>query len=341
MVASLYADGEYLTRLSHRVLAVDGSKLRLPDTTENRATFGVSKYANQLEGVSGAYPMAIASTLYDVLNNVCLDAILEPVTVSELDLAQQHCRKLQPNDLVIFDRGYGSYGAITSVLSAQADYIIRCSKASFKVANEMFSGNGPDSIITTIVPSQDAKYRQQHTNDDSTSQTVRFVRVLLDTGEYEVLVTSLLDEKKYPTGLFKELYWLRWGVETFYGILKTVLSLENFTGTSPESIRQDFFASVFLSNLEPILTTDSDEKLTTKATKNTQKVNKAVSFNIIKHRAFDLLSGDDDIDVVLSELTALFLMSPTQIREHKNPPRQKSAPRKVLDFFRRKKKVVF
>jgi hypothetical protein len=36
--------------------------------------------------------------------------------------------------------------------------------------------------------------------------TVRFVRVRLSTGEIEVLVTSLLDEKKYLALMFKELY---------------------------------------------------------------------------------------------------------------------------------------
>jgi hypothetical protein len=41
---------------------------------------------------------------------------------------------------------------------------------------------------------------------------VRFVRVRLSTGEFEVLVTSLLDEAKYPAAGFLELYGLRWGV---------------------------------------------------------------------------------------------------------------------------------
>ena len=45
--------------------------------------------------------------------------------------------------------------------------------------------------------------------------TVRFVRVLLETGEYEVLVTSLLDGTKYPTEEFKTLYWYRWLVKLF------------------------------------------------------------------------------------------------------------------------------
>jgi hypothetical protein len=36
--------------------------------------------------------------------------------------------------------------------------------------------------------------------------TVRFVRVRYRCGEIEVLVTSLLDEKKYLALVFKELY---------------------------------------------------------------------------------------------------------------------------------------
>jgi len=47
-----------------------------------------------------------------------------------------------------------------------------------------------------------------------------FVRVRLSTGEIEVLVTSLLDEKRYTAQMFKELYNLRWGVEGFYGVIK-------------------------------------------------------------------------------------------------------------------------
>ena len=45
--------------------------------------------------------------------------------------------------------------------------------------------------------------------------TVRFVRLRLSTGEWEVRVTSLCDEAAYPTAGFLELYHWRWGVETF------------------------------------------------------------------------------------------------------------------------------
>jgi hypothetical protein len=82
---------------------------------------------------------------------------------------------------------------------------------------------------------------------------VRFVTVRLSTGELEVLATDLLDEALYPTAEFGELYHQRWGIETYYGLVKSRLDLENFTGLSAEAIRQDLYATIFLSNLESIL----------------------------------------------------------------------------------------
>ncbi|MGB3915941.1 MAG: transposase [Thiothrix litoralis] len=110
---------------------------------------------------------------------------------------------------------------------------------------------------------------------------VRFVRVRLDTGEWKVLVTSLLDEQLYPTATFKALYHLRWGIETFYGILKTRLELENFSGISVESVKQDFYATLYLTGLESILTADEQDSLNQRLTQHPQTVNRGVAFNIL------------------------------------------------------------
>jgi hypothetical protein len=41
--------------------------------------------------------------------------------------------------------------------------------------------------------------------------------------------------------MLKELYHLRWGIETFLGVLKERLKIENFTGKTVIAIKQDFF----------------------------------------------------------------------------------------------------
>lgn len=45
----------------------------------------------------------------------------------------------------------------------------------------------------------------------NTEVKVRLVRVELDDGEIEVLMTSLVDRVKYPASIFKWLYGKRWG----------------------------------------------------------------------------------------------------------------------------------
>lgn len=43
--------------------------------------------------------------------------------------------------------------------------------------------------------------------------TLRLIRVRLPNGKWEVLATSLLDQKRYPACAFAALYGQRWGVE--------------------------------------------------------------------------------------------------------------------------------
>lgn len=71
---SFYQQTKLNTWRGFRVCAVDGSKLRLPDEEAIRETFGVQKGKNTVTGC----PMALASVYYDVLNQVVIDASLNP-----------------------------------------------------------------------------------------------------------------------------------------------------------------------------------------------------------------------------------------------------------------------
>ena len=85
------------------------------------------------------------------------------------------------------------------------------------------------------------------------------IRIILPSGEVEVLATSLLDENEFSEIEFKHLYSLRWGVETFFSKIKGRLALENFTGRTVESIYQDFWSTIFISNLETMMTEDLEK----------------------------------------------------------------------------------
>jgi hypothetical protein len=227
----MYEDGDYETLHGFRILAIDGSNVMLPTNDNTRKVFGTVQYRNQRPGVEGEHSYALASALYDVPNRVALDARLEPIRSSEIKLAEQQLQYTNENDLVIYDREYCSFRVLAAASKANSHFLVRCKRGSFKTANDMLDGKGPDDVTTELVPSK-------HFSSDSaacdrpTQLTVRFVRIILATGEYKVLATSLLNQQDYPLTIFKELYYCRWGIETFYRVLKTRLNLENFSGYS-------------------------------------------------------------------------------------------------------------
>ena len=339
VVKTMYEDGDYQTWKGLRTLAVDGSKVMLPTNDETMKEFGVLRYDNGA-GAAGEHTYAVASVLYDVLNRVAIDAALAPAHAYEVDLAAGHLGHTKVGDLVIYDRGYCSYRMMALASQAQGDFLIRCPSGRFNVATDMLLGNGPDDVVVTLTAPAGFSKDPSHQGLPVTL-TVRFVRVALDNGEYEVLATSLLDQHVYTLDDFKDLYWLRWGVETFYGILKTRLGLENFSGLSAESIRQDFYAAVLLTGIESILTEDAEEQLEQQRGGHPKKVNKAVSFNAIKYRAFELFMGSASPEDTLEELTELFTTNPTLIRRDRKPPRGNPSSHQLLGFWKRKRKAVF
>lgn len=55
------------------------------------------------------------------------------------------------------------------------------------------------------------------------------------------------------------LYFKRWPIETKYNILKNKLEIENFSGRTLISVQQDFYATMYHSNLVAITKIMSDE----------------------------------------------------------------------------------
>ncbi|OJH30291.1 Transposase DDE domain protein [Wolbachia endosymbiont of Armadillidium vulgare] len=169
----------------------------------------------------------------------------------------------------------------------------------------------------------------------------RLVKIILSSGEVEVLVTSLLDEQSFTVEEFERLYYLRWGVETFFSRLKGRLNLENFTGKSIETIKQDFWSTIFISNLESIMIEDDEETLSAQNSKLKKSINKSVSFNAIKNLAFDIFSTESDIDCIMDRLSQLFLMNTLVVRKGRRVDRHKISDIRSLNYQKRARKHVF
>lgn len=341
VVEVCYGDDQYQRYWGFRVVAIDGSRIVLPNNDNIKAEFGqVTRKAGK-KG-SACYSYALASVLYDVLNDIAIDSLLGDSHAYEVDLAEQHLEQTQANDLLLCDRNYPSYRWLATLVQQQRHFVIRCSASSFAPVRAMFQAEGPDSQIVILKPHRTKRADIQE-RGLLPQITVRLVRLVLADGQIEILITNLLDEQRYPTAEFGPLYYLRWGIETFFGRLKTRLGLENFSGLSPAAIKQDFFAAVFITGLESMLTDTAQERLHLKSTQTHQiyQVNHAVSFNAIKNHILDLFVFETDPDQLLEKLTALFMTDPTCIRPDRVVPRLPQFHYRRLIFHRRQKKVCF
>ncbi len=224
---------------NHVILAVDGTSLQLPDTSENRNTFGFIKNQH-----SPGRAICSASILYDVLNDVIIDGTLARYGFSERKLALKHLTALScldsfPSSILTFDRGYPSQEIFHELDRYGLKFVIRVA-SSFKISNKISS---PDSLLTNTFHNK--------------TITLRCINLTLSSGLKEQLLTNLLDSS-FTIPDFSELYFLRWGVEVKYKELKSRLQIEEFTGNRPSSIMQDFYASLFFSNLVSLAKRCSD-----------------------------------------------------------------------------------
>jgi len=328
----------------HRLLGVDSSLVRLPESPELGQTFGWKEASNQHGSTGTRYPEARLSVVYDLLNRIGLDARLEPSTVGEVTLARQQLEPLQSGDVAINDRGFTGYLYLASVSQRGRHFIGRCSTGSFLAAQEMFrlnQANQSKVVWLFAPPDQKAECLRLGL---PLKMKVRFVSLRLPSGELEVLATSLLDEALYPTEEFLTVYHWRWGHETFYLMLKGRLELENFSGRTVEAIRQDVQAAVLLANLESVLSEPTQAALSAPSTPATQarQVNRANSYHALKDQVLDLLYRDIPVPIVLSKLTKLFKGSPVAVRPNRKVPRRRRPSfHRSYHFQRRVKKAVF
>ena len=328
VVEEFYSDNEASVKLwnGFRVLAVDGSILTLPRTQELKDIYGETKSQNT-DGVI----QARVSVLYDVLNNIVLDGIISTLSVGERHLAKQHLAIVREKDLIIYDRGYPSFDLIYKHTKENVDYLIRV-RTDFSNLTKTFAASGKTSQTVDISPGQRKSHSIKPYNKEATIK-VRLIRIKLASGQIEILMTSLLDSKKYRQKIFKELYFKRWGVETYYDELKNKLKVEHFSGYSHQTVLQDFYAALFISNIQTIIVNDLEDEIK-QVSQNRQyeyKVNNNMSYGLLKDKIISLLFSNPNIEEVDKELKALLMKNLIPIRPNRTNIRSK-------DKYKRRKK---
>ncbi len=223
------------------ISAIDGSQVKLPYTAELKAHFGTSGQGDK--AVTGR-----CSVLYDIQNDIILDAHLDPFSHGERSQALEMLEKKHIfsgiKELVIFDRGYYSLDFMEELLSRRLEFIFRMPTKRLSQADEL-----PKGIHTIKITLNNGK-----------SARIRIIKFDLPNGVTETLVTNFY-LRKLTIDDYKAIYFMRWPVETKFDIVKNKIHLENFTGRTVEAISQDFYTCMYLTNMVAIFKDEADEEI--------------------------------------------------------------------------------
>jgi hypothetical protein len=225
--------GFYRTWHGYRVSAIDGTKLQLPDDQKLREYYGTV-------GRGSTAATAQASALFDVFNDIVMDAQMEPIKTDERELALRHIDALYAmpsfdKELILLDRGYPSFELIERLRSRNIRFLMRVRKKFNLTIDSLREGDHEVSL-------------QQKGHQDI---CIRVIKFTLPSGEEETLITDLTD-KRMGIKAFKGLYFKRWPIETKYDELKNKLEIENFSGRTVNAIKQDFFITMYMTNVAAV-----------------------------------------------------------------------------------------
>jgi len=300
---------------------VDGSTVQLPNEPDIANHFGVW---NPRQG--GPCAMARISQLFDPLNKITIDAIISPKSYGERKLAAQHFTQLTHRDLVLLDRGYPAFWLFKIILSKEANFCCRISTSRWHIVRDFLDTKNKEQIIL-LHPPVTAKEACQEHNLDLKPITVRLIRIELESGETEVLITSLTDTETYPMEIFAELYSSRWPIEEDYKVIKRRIEIENFSGKSVLSVYQDFHARVFSKNITAILSGAAQKA--EKLEKRNRRVNFTQALSSMRDTIVRLLYCSSElVKDMLQDLFSTFLSATEPIRPGRRFPRNHKIKKK-------------
>ena len=337
------ADDEVKLWHGHRLIGGDGTKLNLPDTPDLREVFGV--HTNQESGEKSGSVQATAVVAYDLLNDLGLQSALGKAHSSEKSLLFEVWSSLEKTDVWVLDRNFADYTIIAKAKQDGLEVVIRCPHSSFSVVEDFWLSKERERIVWLKVSQCSRTKKFVKEQGLAEEILVRLMKFRLDTGEEEVLLTTLCDVKKYKKREFFKVYGRRWNNETYFDRIKNIFEVERFSGQTEVSIKQDFHGVIFLANLESVLTKEVETKMQAAAEERENKtipqVNHAISYVALVSRVALLLAEENkSAEETLKELKHLFWTNPTRQRKGRKHEREKPTHAQKVRYYRYSKRII-
>jgi hypothetical protein len=220
----------------HRLVAIDGTVLNVPDSPENARVFGRPSGGDRGDG---AFPQVRKLSLVEVGTHAEIAFHVKPLGWSEEAMVPVLLRHLRPDMMLIWDRGFFSY-ELWKTLNSKGIPVLARGKKNLVLQPIRKLSDG--SYLAKIYPTWYARQK------DRDGIVVRVIKYRLNDpqrvghNEEHILLTNLLDEKTYPAMELILCYHERWEIELVFDEQKT--HQDPRRATKPANLRSETPAGV-------------------------------------------------------------------------------------------------
>ncbi len=226
--------------------ATDGTTLRVQDTEENRQAFCLPGSGR---GQSG-YPQVRVVALMAVRSHVLAAAAMGPCCgkqTGEQSLARELWGLVPDHSVTIADKGFLDYGQLHAlqISGSERHWLVRAKKnLRWETVRELGAG---DYLVQVKTSSTSRRGFPELPREFQ----CRAICYQADNGEPQWLLTSLLDDERYPALEIAQLYHERWEIELGYDEIKTHMleRQEALRSKRPVKVRQEIWGILLAYNL--------------------------------------------------------------------------------------------
>ena len=221
------------------VKVVDGSGISMPDTPENRAEF---EYAGGQRKGCG-FPTGKLLGVFSLATGHLHRFVHGNWKEHEISMVRRIIAWINAGDVLVADRGFCGWGLMALLLRKQVDVVIR-------VHGRRTTSSHLDHWDK---PQRQGDWDEALWAELPETIAVRIIRYQVEEPGFRtkeiVLVTTLVDAKKYPDEAIIELYGRRWQVELNFRDIKTTLGLDILRARTPALIHKEIYMQAIAYNI--------------------------------------------------------------------------------------------
>lgn len=243
-----------LPRDGRRVLVMDGTAIRMPDSTANAAAYTLGP--GQKPGCG--FPLMPVLGLFDLNGGTWIAAVKSKPRAHDALLAWRMLRHLRAGDILLADRAFCSYAFIAACKARGVDVVMRLHQARNPQVEKGRRLGDNDWHVTWKRPSQApqgrlaAMHKAIHAALPATLD-LRLVKVSSMSPGYRTqelqIITTLRDTRAHSVRQIAAWYQQRWQVELRFDDIKTSLRMHSLRCKSPHMVVRELLMHMIAYNL--------------------------------------------------------------------------------------------